>query len=211
MNIDETSFEDFVREHQNMVYASALRLTGNRSDAQDIAQETFLRAFRHYDSIRDHPGVRGWLRTVSRRLCINHLTRYRNRWRLFTDWITPHRDDQASVDPEEWLPAPDSSSEPAERNDQHAVLHELLQRLPDHQRVPLVLYHFDALSYEEIAEALHVSLAKVKTDIHRARLALKKKIQTHAAAREAWEDLPSSRRPPSDRHPQMLLLEGGYL
>ena len=56
----------------------------------------------------------------------------------------------------------------------HGLIEEALQRLPDQQRLPLVLYHFEELSYEEIAQQLGVSLAKVKTDIFRARAALAK-------------------------------------
>ncbi len=57
--------------------------------------------------------------------------------------------------------------------DRHERLEQALRRLPDHQRVPLVLYHFEELSYEQIAETLGVSLGKVKTDIHRGREALR--------------------------------------
>jgi RNA polymerase sigma-70 factor, ECF subfamily len=56
----------------------------------------------------------------------------------------------------------------------HSLVEEALQRLPERQRLPLVLYHFEELSYEEIAQQLDVSLAKVKTDIFRARAALGK-------------------------------------
>ena len=56
----------------------------------------------------------------------------------------------------------------------HDQLEEALRRLPDHQRVPLVLFHFEDASYQDIAETLGVSLGKVKTDIHRGREALRK-------------------------------------
>jgi len=62
-------------------------------------------------------------------------------------------------------------SETAER---HERLEQAVRRLPDRQRVPLVLFHFEELSYQEIAEALDVSVAKVKTDIHRGREALRR-------------------------------------
>jgi len=60
--------------------------------------------------------------------------------------------------------------------DRHARLERALRGLPDHQRVPLVLFHFEAMSYDQIAAALGVSLGKVKTDIHRGREALKKEL-----------------------------------
>ena len=70
-----------------------------------------------------------------------------------------------------------SSASPAadvELADEHAGLERALQRLPDHQRVPLVLFHFEQQSYQEIAKTLGVSVGKVKTDIHRGRETLRK-------------------------------------
>jgi RNA polymerase sigma-70 factor, ECF subfamily len=67
---------------------------------------------------------------------------------------------------------PDTLLATLSADEEHAALEEALRRLPEHQRVPLVLYHFEDLSYEEIAAKLHISLAKVKSDIHRARAAL---------------------------------------
>jgi len=62
-------------------------------------------------------------------------------------------------------------------------LEEALRRLPDHQRVPLVLFHFEDMSYQDIADALGVSMGKVKTDIHRGREALRRQLTTDHASR----------------------------
>ena len=67
--------------------------------------------------------------------------------------------------------------------EQQEQLEKALRGLPDHQRVPLVLFHFEDKSYQEIAALLGVSLAKVKTDIHRGREALKQALVSHHAAR----------------------------
>ena len=69
--------------------------------------------------------------------------------------------------------------------DRREILEHALKALPTAQRVPLVLYHFDGLSYEEIASTLKVSLGKVKTDIHRARETLRRKLAPRMAALEA--------------------------
>jgi RNA polymerase sigma-70 factor (ECF subfamily) len=178
-------FESFVVEHQDMVFGSAVRILGNRTEAQDIAQETFLRAYKHFESLRDEPAVRGWLKTVTRNLCLNHLTRYRSRWRFFSDWRKSGSEDQ-DWDPVNSIPSPSADKSEAERSDERSLLEELLNTLPDHHRIPLVLYHFDELSYEDIAESLKISIGKVKTDIHRARHALKKKMTKHQAAKQEW-------------------------
>ena len=155
-------FEEFLLEFQDMVFATALRLLGNPTEAEDVAQTVFLKAFERFDQIGDSPSAPGWLKTVTTNECLNHLSRYRNRWRFFSELgaggLTPDREPRSS------------GSEPQTRD---AALDLALRRLPAHQRVPIVLFHFDDLSYQEIATRLQVSVGKVKTDIHRGREALR--------------------------------------
>ncbi len=77
-----------MRAYQDMVYSTAARLLGNDAQAEDIAQEVFVRAYTHFDALRSSPTGGGWLRTVATNLAINHLQRYRRRWRLFSDLRT---------------------------------------------------------------------------------------------------------------------------
>src|SRR5262245_40954515 len=78
-------FAEFVRRYQDMVFATAVRLLGNPSDAEDIAQTVFLKACQQFDQIGTNPAAPGWLKTVTRNTCLNHLERYRSRWRLFSE------------------------------------------------------------------------------------------------------------------------------
>jgi RNA polymerase sigma-70 factor, ECF subfamily len=169
-------FEAFVRRHQDMVFATALRLLGNRSEAEDIAQSVFFRAFQRFAEIGDSPAAAGWLKTVARNACLNHLARYRSRWRLFSELGKGEDSDD-----ERFESTPAVGESPLgrmERADQQARIDRALQGLPDHQRVPIVLFHLDEMSYQEIADLLGASLGKVKTDIHRGRLALRKKLES---------------------------------
>jgi RNA polymerase sigma-70 factor (ECF subfamily) len=154
-----------------MVFATAVRLLGNAADAEDAAQTVFLKAFERFDELASSAAAGGWLKTATRNACLNHLSRYRARWRFFSE--IGHGEDGAdgfSAGLESTaLPVPDA----LERADAAEALERAIRALPDHQRVPLVLFHFDGASYQEIAEALGVSLGKVKTDIHRGREALK--------------------------------------
>jgi len=136
-------------------------LSGNDAQAEDIAQEVFIKAYENFDHLRVSVTAGGWLKTVATNLSLNYLTRYRKRWRLFSE--------SESV-PD--VPMPDGALDSLSDQEQRAALEETLRRLPDHQRVPLVLYHFEDLSYEDIAAKLDISLAKVKTDIRRGRAAL---------------------------------------
>ena len=78
-------FETFVRNYQNMVFSVAARIVGNPIDAQDIAQEVFIKAYARFDELKESGTVGGWLKTVATNLSINHLNRYRARWRFFSE------------------------------------------------------------------------------------------------------------------------------
>ena len=79
-----TAFEAFVRKHQDMVFGIAVRLLGDESEAQDVSQTVFLKAFERFDHLGKTPSAGGWLRTVTTNLCLNHLSRFRARWHLFS-------------------------------------------------------------------------------------------------------------------------------
>jgi RNA polymerase sigma-70 factor (ECF subfamily) len=166
-------FEEFMQNHQNMVYSTALRLLGNETDAADISQEVFLKAFERYEELSANVRRSGWLRAVTTNLCLNHLSRYRSRWRFFSDMFAGEEAEDFS----ETLPAAEPASVPSDDTHQQQVLEAALQKLPAAQRVPLVLYHFEQMSYEDIARQLGISLGKVKTDIHRGREALRQKLK----------------------------------
>jgi RNA polymerase sigma-70 factor, ECF subfamily len=176
---DADLFEAFVRRYQDMVFATAVRLLGSRVEAEDVAQTVFLRAFQRFEQIGASPAAAGWLKTVTRNACLNHLSRYRTRWRLFSE-LTRTGDDSPRTADEVAFVAADSPAADVELADRREHLTRALERLPDHQRVPLVLFHFEEMSYQEIAAALGVSVGKVKTDIHRGREALRTLLSDHA-------------------------------
>jgi len=166
---DAARFEAFVREYQDMVFATAVRLLGRPSDAEDVAQTVFMRAFERFAQLEVSPSAAGWLKTVTTNLCLNHLSRYRARWQFFSEMDTAEPGPPLSTRLALMANAPAE----LERIERQERLERALRRLPDHQRVPLVLFHFEEMSYQAIAEALRVSIAKVKSDIHRGREALK--------------------------------------
>jgi RNA polymerase sigma-70 factor (ECF subfamily) len=169
---DAARFEAFVREYQDMVFATAVRLLGRETDAEDVAQTVFMRAFERFQEVSKSPAVAGWLKTVTTNLCLNHLSRYRSRWQFYSDMTSVT--DSAPLSARVALMA--SAPEEMERLERQERLERALRQLPDHQRVPLVLFHFEEMSYQAIAEALGITVAKVKTDIHRGREALKEEL-----------------------------------
>jgi RNA polymerase sigma-70 factor (ECF subfamily) len=167
-------FEEFMQNHQDMVYSTAMRILGNPTDAADISQEVFLKAFEHYNELSASARRSGWLKTVTTNLCLNHLSRYRSRWKFFSEFFSGGGEDEEFS---ATLPAPEPDGLPADAAAQQRVLEAALLQLPSAQRVPLVLHHFEEMSYEEIARQLDISLGKVKTDIRRGRETLRKKLK----------------------------------
>ena len=163
-----------MHRYQNMVFSTAMRLLANPTEAEDVAQEVFLRAYEHFGDLRESPTAGGWLKTVATNLSLNHLSRYRARWSFFSELFSGRGAEEAEALE---LVAPESPAEELERSDRRQLVEQTLQELPAAQRVPLVLYHLEGFRYEEIASKLKVSLGKVKTDIFRGREALRKRLQ----------------------------------
>ena len=176
-----------MRAYQDMVYSTAARLVGNDGLAEDIAQEVFIKAHAHFVQLRGSAAAGGWLKTVATRLSLNHLIRYRRRWRFFSELETSDADTDSDPVPYE-VPVPDMLLADLDAEQRRIVIDRALQQLPDHQRVALVLYHFDGSSYEDIAKQLRCSLAKVKTDIRRGRLALMPLLLGAGIAHETLQD-----------------------
>jgi RNA polymerase sigma-70 factor (ECF subfamily) len=127
------------------------------------------------------PTAPGWLKKVAINMALNHLSRYRKRLSFMSDW---NRDDEGEeTDLGAELAFEETQFDAVADEERQQLIEQALQSLPEHQRVPLVLFHFSEMPYQEIAAELKVSLAKVKSDIFRARAALLE----HVSIRNAHE------------------------
>ena len=171
-----------MRNYQDMVYSTAVRLIGNETQAEDIAQEVFIKAHAHFENLRASPTAGGWLKTVATNLSLNHISRYKKRWRFFSDIV--RTDDEGEQEIE--FAAPDTFFSGVDSAERREWVERALEKLPEHQRVPLVLFHFEDMPYDEIARKLGVSLSKVKTDILRGREALAKILLHSGSAHEKF-------------------------
>lgn len=167
-----------MQRYQNMVFSTSMRLLANPTEAEDVAQEVFLRAYEHFHELSESPTAGGWLKRVATNLSLNHLSRYRARWSFFSELSGSSGEEEQ---PEIEFASPEDLGESLQNADRHELVERAIQKLPAAQRVPLVLYHLEGLKYEEIAVKLNVSLGKVKTDIFRAREALRKKLRANLA------------------------------
>jgi len=169
-----------MQAYQDMVYSTVVRLLGRAPEAEDVAQEVFMKAYENFAQLRTSPTPGGWLKTVATNLCLNHLTRYRKRWSFFSDLRRDSDDGAAEDQPAFDVAVPDTLFDEVEAGERAAVVEQALADLPDRQRIPLVLFHFEDMPYADIAKHLGVSLAKVKIDILRGRAALAKALIAHA-------------------------------
>ena len=163
---DPRAFEELVVTYQHRVFGVALRMLGSRAEAEEIAQEAFLRAFRSIRDFRGDARLSTWLYAITSRLCLTRLGASERR--------TARPGDEALArvaDPGE---RPGAA---LEREEAQAALHRAIGELPDERRIVVVLRDLQGLSYEEIAEALSLELGTVRSRLHRARMELKEKME----------------------------------
>ena len=163
------AFEDLVLEYQDRVYHIALKMTSSQEDAFDLSQETFLKAYRTLGSFRGESGFGSWLYRMCANLCIDFL---RKRKRRGQEQILSLDETDEVGRPRE---LPDLRYEPQrelERKEQRVRVREGLRRLPEEQRLILILRDVEGLSYQEISETLSIELGTVKSRIYRARARL---------------------------------------
>ena len=175
---DSAAFEKLVEERSGEIYGLLYRLTENREEAKDLAQETFLRAFQNMGSFRGESDLRTWIY----RIAINQA---RNRWRW---WRRRRRDATVSLDSTddsgrqtllatlkaEKTRDPEQDTLAHERED---VLRKALHGLRRVYREAVVLRDIEGFAYEEIAVALDISIGTVKSRLARGRQELRRKLE----------------------------------
>ncbi len=162
---DPQAFEELVIAYQHRVFGVALRMLRNRGEAEEIAQEVFLRVHRTVEDFRGEAKLSTWLYAITSRLCLNRLASGERR---------------VSREGEESLERLRADADPAahvERVELEAALQRAITELPEERRIMVVLRDFEGLSYEEIATALDLPLGTVRSRLHRARTDLKEKLE----------------------------------
>ncbi|HTK66288.1 MAG TPA: RNA polymerase sigma factor SigE [Pseudonocardia sp.] len=165
------SWDEVVREHADRVYRLAYRLSGNRHDAEDLTQETFIRVFKSLANY--HPGTfEGWLHRITTNLFLDMV---RRRARVRMDGLPEDTDRLPGGGPEPEQVWSDTHLDPA--------LQASLDELPPEFRAAVVLCDIEGLSYEEIGATLGVKLGTVRSRIHRGRTALRASLERRSVQR----------------------------
>lgn len=164
---DQAAFGELVQLHQNAVYNLAYRILGNRVEAEDAAQETFLRAYANLDRYDMARPFRTWLLSITSNFCIDRLRRRRLKW-LSIDEPLPPRTVLHSEEIE-----PEAAAIASERT---ALIQSLLAELSPEHRAAVVLHYWYDYSYQEIAEMLRTTESAIKSRLFRARQTLAAKL-----------------------------------
>ena len=170
---DVGAFNDLVRLYEKQVYNFAYRLTSNYDDANDIAQEAFLRAFNAIGSFRGDASFSTWLFRITTNVFLDDRKKARAHPHTSLDEYMELDESSVARQVEDTAPGPQQLTEEAERT---KLLGQAITSLPDYQRAMVVLYHSQQKSYEEIAEMMDLPIGTVKSRLNRARLALKEKL-----------------------------------
>ncbi len=165
---DQQAFACLVEAYKVPVYNLAYRMLGNAPEAEDAAQETFLRVYTRLNTYQPGRKFSSWLLSIASHYCIDRLRRRRFTW-LSLDDMPPWREPPCDgVQPEESVL----------NGEREAEIRALLDCLPPHYRAPVVLRYWYDMSYEEIAETMNITVSAIKSRLHRAR----QKLAEHAQA-----------------------------
>lgn len=166
-NGDQDAFAQLVRDNEKRVYNLALRMVGNPADAEDVAQEAFLNAWKGLAFFKGDSTFATWVYRLTTNAAIDFLRRRETR----RTGGQLSLDDEAAADPVDPAPSP---QEALERSEQKEALRRGLAALSEEHRQVLEMRAMDGLSYEEIGQLLDLPSGTVKSRLARGRLALKK-------------------------------------
>ncbi len=166
-------FEEVALAHMDSIYRSALYMARNENDAQDLVQDTYLRAYKFFDKFQEGTNCRAWLLRILRNTFVNTIRRDKRRPPVI---YLPEMQDygvelRAETDPEDWVFGDVFD------DDMTAAMAEL----PEEYRTAVLLADVEGLSYREIADAMDCPTGTVMSRLHRGRGLLREKLQDYAA------------------------------
>ncbi len=169
---DLRAFEQLVGRHRRRIYSLAYRMTCKHEDADDVLQETFVRAYaslRRFDTSRPFAN---WLYTIAVNLCLDRQRRWRREKQVAWESVEGMR----LADTAARVPGPDRE---AENGELRSRIEDAISRLPDRQRAAVVLFEVEGLKITEVAELMDCSEGAVKSTLHRARRRLRDELREY--------------------------------
>ena len=180
---DQENFERDAMEFAPQLYSAALRMTRNPANAEDVLQETFLKAYRSYYTFREGTNLKAWLYRI---LTNNYINRYRQKARHPDEVDLGDLEDlyiYRRVGNSETGESSRSAEEEALASIVDGDVKQAVDELPDNFRVPVLLADVEGFSYKEIADIMDVPIGTVMSRLHRGRKALEKALWDYASER----------------------------
>jgi RNA polymerase sigma-70 factor, ECF subfamily len=172
---DHEAFRQLVERHQNAVVGTVAKMLGNHSEAEDIAQQVFLRIWKNAKRYRPDAKFTTYLYTITRNLVFNETRRKSRKKEVSADANEENSHHLIEANPES---KPDSALLQVELQ---AAVDAAIAALPEAQRLAVVLRNYEQLSYEEIAEVLDLSVSAIKSLLFRARTSLREALSGYLA------------------------------
>lgn len=160
--------EDLVNNHQREIINFHFRFTGNRFDAEDLAQETFIKAYKKLDTLKDPEKARSWLYSIARNTAIDFFRRNKNKDIVLDNALLENMAGAATTDYQNL----------AIRKEVSRELDCCIDKLVKEDRAIIRLLYYEGFSYKEITELLHINENTLKSRLHRARSVLLEMIRT---------------------------------
>lgn len=182
---DVEAFEKIIEEYQNIVYSIALRMSGNETDAFDMAQEVFIKLYRNLSKFDGRSKLSTWIYRVASNTCLDELKK-RKRIRDNTKSLNEEfetADDNVVLEIKDTKPLPEEEIENSEIKE---TLNSAILKLSDQHKEVIILRDIEGFSYEEIADITKNSVGTVKSRLSRARAALRKILKEYGELFEKY-------------------------
>lgn len=168
---DSAAFESLISPLEGRIYAVALRMCGNREDAQDCMQEAMIRIYRALNTFKGQSSLSTWAHRITMNTCLDELRRRKSRASTSLDELAdsgwaPHSDN-------------DTPEHRTIRSEQKRTIERAISELPEDMRAAIILRDIHGLTYDEIADSLNVNVGTVKSRISRGRERLRSKLSAH--------------------------------
>ncbi len=175
------AFDRFVKVFRPKIFQYSLLMCGQREDAEEIAQETLLKVFENFEQLREPEHLRAWVFRIAKNACLMKRRKsvFAPAQELSLEDFLPHSQDDGGG---RKLEIADRSALPDDqvlRSERQRIVREAIQELPDIYRSVVLLRDMEELSTEEAAQVLDVSQEVIKTRLHRARLAIRQKLDAY--------------------------------
>jgi RNA polymerase sigma-70 factor (ECF subfamily) len=164
---DMTAFKELVDKYQRAVINLAYRFLGSREEAEDIAQEVFLKVYKAAKRYKPEARFATWLFRITNNTCLNELRQRKRKQEISLEPSSDHSEKDFTMD----VPAPEETRPDIqlEREERNQIIQKSLETLPPNQRMAFILKRFEGLSYQEIAEVLNTSVSAVESLLFRAK------------------------------------------